>query len=208
LAANGVDAGKVETQVTPGGFLLRTNASLQSKIAIAPDAAERLAAAFGYVFRQNSVLVSDLGDGKGGTGYVTVRFAKGSLTPLVAQRFFEHAASVHKGLGGGYTAFGDEMIFLNVRDDKSKPYSELEDADFAAHMRTAAQGFAERSAEVAAVGSSRAHFVSNGWRNNPKGELYVAKLGGADGALVRQLDGIHERHVRLVNDAAQRWGWR
>ena len=204
LRAVGIDPAKVRTELTPGGYLLRTNASLQSRVAVDAGRADRLAAAFGYVFRQSSVLVSDLGDRKGGTGYTVVRFARGTLTAAKAQGFFEHAAAVNKGLGGGYTAFGDDMIFLNVRDDAGKPYSELDDTAFAAGLKQVAAGFRDGHARIARTGQARAKFVGNSWRQKPNGEDYAALLGDA----VPRLKALQDRHTAMIMEAADRYGWK
>src|SRR4051812_15916273 len=37
IRATGIDPRKVETQITPGGYLLKTNASLQSKLPLGPQ---------------------------------------------------------------------------------------------------------------------------------------------------------------------------
>ncbi|MBM3546302.1 MAG: hypothetical protein FJX54_05080 [Alphaproteobacteria bacterium] len=205
LRAVGVDPAKVRTELTPGGYLLRTNASLQSRVVVDDRQADRLAAALGFVFRQSSVLVSDLADANGGTGFVVVRFQKGTLTAAKAQDFFVHAADVHKGLGGGYTAFGDDMIFLNVRDGAGKPYSELSDRDFARGLRPAAMSYKGGKAKIARVGQAKAKFVSNSWRQKPNGEDYAAILGQP---LVSRLRPLQERHTAMIMDAAERWGWK
>jgi hypothetical protein len=206
--AVGLDPAKVKTEMTPGGYLLRTNASLQSRIAIDQARADRVAAALGYVFRQSSVLVSDLWDTKGGTGTAMVRFAPGSLTPGLAHAFFEHAAQVHKGLGGGYTAFGNDMIFLNVRDDAGKPYSGLDDRAFFAQLGQAAARFKGGKAQLASTGQARARFVGNSWRQKPNGEDYVALLGGAGSAEIIRLDRLKDRHTALILHAADHYGWK
>ncbi|MBI1774780.1 MAG: hypothetical protein HYR63_05475 [Proteobacteria bacterium] len=208
LRAVGLDPRKVETQITPGGYNLKTNASLQSKVALAEADANRLAAALGYVFRQFSVLVSDLADAGGNTGYVTVSMPKGTMNASLAQAFFLYAAGVDPGLGGGYTAFGDDMIFLNVRDGQGQPYSKLEDEAFAAAMRRAADGFTSAKATVSATGKAKARFVGNSWRNKPGGDDYVALLGGAGTPLVNRLDGLRQRQVTLILAAADRFHWR
>src|SRR6185503_8216374 len=120
----------------------------------------------------------------------------------------EHAAEIHKGLGGGYTAFGDEMIFLNVRDEAGKPYSELDDRAFAKGLRQAAASFKGGSARVARVGHARAKFVGNSWRQKPNGEDYVALLGGASDPAVARLKQVQDRHTAMLMDAAERWGWK
>lgn len=205
LRAAGVDPGKVRTEITPGGYLLRTNASLQSRIWLDDELANRVAATLGYVFRQSSVLVSDLGDAKGGTGLVVVRFPRGTLTAATAHRFFEHAADIHKGLGGGYTAFGDQMIFLNVRDEAGKPYSELSDRDFARGLRPAAMSFKGAKASIAKIGQAKAWFVGNSWSRKPNGDDYAAILGEAPAARLKPLQ---ERHTAMIMAAAERWGWK
>ena len=194
--------------MTPGGYLLRTNSSLQSRIAVDWRQADRVAAALGYVLRQSSVLVSDLADTKGGTGLAVVRFPRGSLTAAMAHSFFEHAARVHKGLGGGYTAFGDEMIFLNVRDEAGKPYSELDDRAFHRGLHTAAGSFKDGRAKVVRMGQAKAKFVGNSWRQKPNGEDYVALLGGAADPAVLRLKAVQDRHTAMLMEAAERWGWK
>ena len=87
--------------MTPGGYLLNTNASLQTQAEVDAETADRFAAAAGYVFRQWSVLVSDFGAEDGGTGYGVVSFEDGTLDAGMAHAFFEHAASIADGLGGG-----------------------------------------------------------------------------------------------------------
>jgi hypothetical protein len=208
MRAVDVDPAEVRTEMTPGGYLLRTNASLQSRVTIDERRADRLAAALGYVFRQSSVLVSDLHDRRGGTGYGVVRFAGGPLTAGKAHAFFEHAAQQTKGLGGGYTAFGSEMIFLNVRDDAGKPYSELEDRAFVAALKRAANSFKEGQARLAHAGHARARFVGNAWREKPNGEDYLAKLGGHADPVVPHLDRLKERHSAMLMEAAERYGWK
>jgi hypothetical protein len=208
VRAVGLKPGQVQTQITPGGYLLKTNASLQSKATLGDAAADRFAASLGYVFRQSSVLVSDLGDPAGDTGYVTVTMPKGTMNAGLAQSFFLHAASVDSGLGGGYTAFGDDMIFLNVRDGKGQPYSKLDDEAFESAMRRAAEGFAPAKAVVGTVGKARARFIANSWKAKPSGEDYAALLGGPGSALVKRLDRLRERQVKLLTAAADRFHWR
>lgn len=206
IAAAGFDPAAVETGMTPGGYLLKTNASLQARAMLSDPQATRLAAALGYVFRQWSVLVSELDEPGGGTAYVTVSFPDGALTPEAAQAFFEHAASVNEGLGGGYTAFGDDMIFLNVRDDAGAPYSGLDDLVFAAALGQAAGSFAGASLSVSAAGEAEARFVGNDWAAAPGGEQYAELLG--DPALVEALGPLRQAHTALAEAFGARFGWR
>lgn len=206
--AVGVDDRKMVSEVTPGGYLLKTNASLQTMADLDDAAADRFAAALGYVFRQESVLVSRLDDPTGTTDFVTVTFPRDKLDSAVAQAFFEKAASVEKGLGGGYTAFGDDQIFLNVTDGDGKPYSGLDHAAFLAGLAKAAAGFGPLKPTVTNNGKAVARFIENDWKAQPAGDAYVERLGGKDSELVRMLDGIEVHYAGLVDAAATRYGWK
>lgn len=197
------DCATPETQETPGGYLLVTNPSLQSAVSATDctqDEVERLAAALGYVYRQWDVLITDFSASEGGTGYATVAFPEGSLTPELAQDFFVFAASINGGLGGGYTAFDDAMLFLNLRDTvDGSPYSGLEDAEFIAALETAADEFAQADVvvESAAEGELEALFVSNDWASSPEGEDFAAMLDDAELVI---LDELRVAHDQLVLD--------
>lgn len=204
--AVGLDPADVETALTPGGYLLDTNASLQALALTSEQEAARLAAALGYVFRQWSVLVSRLDDESGETGYVSIRFPEGALNGEMAHAFFMAAADVDGGLGGGFTAFGDEMIFLNVRDGEHAPYSGLDDIAFAAMLGQAAGAFPDAELVVGGAGYAHAFFVDNDWETAPDGEDYAAALD--DPALVTALDGLRAEHTALVERMGAAFGWR
>lgn len=206
IAAAGLDPAAVVTQMTPGGYLLKTNPSLQARGAMTETEAVRLAAALGYVYRQWSVLVSRLDEASGPTGYVAVAFPEGALTPEAAQGFFEAAARADEGLGGGYTAFGDAMIFLNVRDAEHVPYSGLDDIAFAARLGQAA-GAHEPPLTIAGAGYADALFVDNDWDSAAAGEDYAAAMGG-DATLLSKLDALRAEHDALVAARAAEFGWR
>lgn len=206
IRASGLDPADAVTELTPGGYLLETNASLQTEIVATDAEAERLAAALGYVFRQWSVLVTALDEPAGDTAFVAVGFPEGTLTPEAAQGFFEAAAAVDEGLGGGYTAFGDAMIFLNVRDAEHEPYSGLEDVEFAAKLGLAAGRHAGGALAVEAAGYADASFVSADWDEGPDGEDYAALI--ADPAVVAALDALRAAHDALVASKAEAFGWR
>jgi hypothetical protein len=206
IAAAGFDPAKVETEMTPGGYLLRTSASLQARAAMSDAEATRLAAALGYVFRQWSVLVSELDDPEGAAAYVTVAFPPDALTADLAQAFFEHAALIDEGLGGGYTAFGDEMIFLNVRDGEGAPYSGLEDGLFAAELGYAAGAYEGAALIVGGAGVAEARFVENDWEAAPDGAQYAAALNDPD--LIAALDALRAEHTALVEEMGAAFGWR
>ncbi len=196
--AIGIDSNDLDTEVTPGGYQLKTNASLQTEAEVTSAEADRFAAGLGYVFRQYSVLVSGLDDASAKTGYVVVTFPDNTLDATVAQAFFEKAASVDKGLGGGYTAFGDDQIFLNVVGDDGKPYSGLDNAAFLAALTKAAAAFGPPQPKISDSGTATARFIGNEWDKQPKGEAYIEKLGGAGSDTVKALDAIEADYAKLV----------
>ncbi|MFS2175446.1 hypothetical protein ACCC98_05775 [Rhizobium pisi] len=207
IMANGIDPATLETEVTPGGYLLKTNASLQTEGDLDDTVADRLAGSMGYVFRQYSVLASRLNDTTGKTGFVVVRFPQDSLNATIAQRFFEAADATKNGLGGGYTAFGDEQIFLNVTNSEGKPYSGLDDATFQDGLKRTAASFGDPQPEVSSSGKATARFIGNDWEKSKRGEDYQSLLGGADSELVKKLDEIGKDYASLVTKTAASKGW-
>ena len=146
LRAAGVNEAQAVTELRMGGYRLQTNPSLHMTVPLTDEQADRLAATLGRVLDQDSVLVADFSssDRTGAdraTGYALVRFPAGTLTPDLAQRFFLAAAAEHEGLGGGYTAFGDALLFLNLRGEDGLPSSGLPDPGFAAALGRAAERF-------------------------------------------------------------------
>jgi hypothetical protein len=194
LRVLGHDPAAVTTELTVGGWQLHTNPLLHTALPLADAEADRLAAALGFVLRQDSVLVADLTQGDGRTGSVVVTLPR--LTPERAQRFFAHAAGVHAGLGGGYTAFGDAMLFLNVAGDDGAPYSGLPDGAFAEALDRAARTFP--TARLTSTGLADARFVGNDWKAAPDGEEYARRL---DPGTVAALRVLRDRHAALVRAA-------
>lgn len=168
---------QVPTEEAPGGFQLQTSPSLRVRGALEPAAADELAAALGWCLVQWSVLVTDSA-GKG-TGYASVRF-DGGLSPELADAFFHHAAGVSQGLGGGYTAFGDELRFLNLRGADGVPYSGLDDVPFVDAIRRAAASFPAGGARVSEAGELGAHLVENDWTAAADGERYLDHIDDAE----------------------------
>lgn len=195
LRALGHDPAAAVTELTVGGWRLRTNPSLHTALPLADAEADRLAAALGFVLRQDSVLVADLTQGDGRTGSVLVTLPR--LTPDRAQRFFAHAATVHAGLGGGYTAFGDVLLFLNVTGDDGQPYSGLSDGAFADALGRAARGFP--AARLTATGLADARFVGNDWTAAPDGEDYARRLAPGTVTTLRTLRDRHTALLRAAN---------
>lgn len=200
-AAVGVD--DVDAFLTPGGYLLATSPSLQIQAPFAPAEVDNLAAALGWTCYQWSVLVTDYGDTDGGTGYANVAL-DATVDADLAQRFFEHAAGVDPGLGGGYTAFGDVMTFLNLRGSDGTPYSGLEDDAFIAALQTAASSFTDAGATVASTGEVGAKFVENDWSAATTGEDYLELVEDADEPALVPLRDAYEV---LLGEAGATYGW-
>lgn len=205
LRAIGIDPLIADTRIAPGGYQLRTNPSLQTRIALDDQAAVRLAAALGFVMGQDSVLISDLDDAAGTTAYAAIGFPPGALTAELAQLFFRRAAEADKGLGEGYSVFGDEMIFINLRDGAGQPYSGLDDGEFAAALGRAAAAFTPVPARLLRNGRAAARFIANDWREHRLGEAYAARL---DGVSVLRLVGLRIRFSGQAYVHTALLGWR
>ncbi|MCC7046949.1 MAG: hypothetical protein IT562_09575 [Alphaproteobacteria bacterium] len=201
VAAVGLDPAKARTRVEPGGYALETNPSLQTQIALTPADGERLAAALGYVLRQEGVLLSDLHAADGNSYQVTIQFPRGKLTPALADEFFRRAAAIDRGLGGGFAALGDAMIFLNLRGADGKPYSGLADGPFRDRLGATSHLFP--GSAVARSGKASARLVENDWKAAPNGEDYARIVDRA----VAALDRLRARHTVMVRSQAKLQGW-
>lgn len=137
LGAIGLDPGSFDAEIVVGGYQARTNPSVLLTIDGAEPAADRAAAAFGHVFHQQAVLVWR--DGGGDTLAASVQLP--AVTPNLADHFFRHAAAVEAKLAGGFTARGNALVFLNLRDASGRPLSGLEDDAFVAALERAATAF-------------------------------------------------------------------
>lgn len=188
----------ISTLLMPGGYKLETNASLQSAMETDDKTADRFAASLGYVFRQWSVLVTDFApEGTGDTAYGVVTFDH-PVGAAEASAFFRHAASINPALGEGFTAFDEEMFFLNVTDAQGKPYSGVSDETFLADLGKAASSFTDTKVQVTGSGRADARFVENDWKASPNGEDY-AKVLGMD--LVDRLDPVRARYDAALAQA-------
>lgn len=206
LALLNIPADQVQTEVTPGGYQLETNASLQSAFETDAKTSDLFAAAIGYTFRQWSVLVTDFTpEGQGNTAYAVVTFKDHAPSGDEAQAFFQHAASVNKGLGGGYTAFGRDLFFLNIGDSEGKAYSGLDDATFVAELTKAAQSFTGTPVTVSRSGRVDARFVENDWDKSKTGQDY-GKILGRD--LTRKLTQLRREHERALRKFGTEHGWK
>lgn len=201
LAALGLAPSAAATQVAPGGYLRRTDPSLVTSFAPgARAAALRFAAAMGYALRQDSVLVF-AAEPQGGALAVTVAFAS-PLTPDLARRFFRHAGHVAPGLGGGFTAIGGDMLFINLRDGAGRPFARLDDAAFAAALQRASAAFVPE-ARIAGNARVAAALVGDGWAEG-SGEAYVRLLDGLPLAALQALDLLGLRFADMLRAAAGR----
>jgi hypothetical protein len=131
------DAGAFDAEITPGGYQGQIAPSVLLQLDTGRVDAERIAIAFGYVFEQDSVLVWR--EGEGATLLVSVELP--SLTPNLADHFFRLAMAVNPALGGGFTARGNRMQFINLRGPDGKLLGGLDDQKFEAALRTAAASF-------------------------------------------------------------------
>jgi len=177
VAALELPADKIATLMMPGGYKLETNASLQSSFEIDDKTADVFAAALGYTFRQWSVLVTDFAPpGPGDTAYGVITFDHAISGPE-ADAFFKHAAAINPALGSGFTAFDEEMFFLNVTDAQGKPHSGVDDKTFLADLGRAALSYTGSKVQMTGTGRADARFIENDWQSSPEGEDYAKRLG-------------------------------
>ncbi len=180
LEAVGIDPSLFDVEVAPGGYRGRINPSVMLPLDGERDAAERVAAAFGSVFGQESVLVWREGSGDSLVGMVDMP----SLTSNLADHFFRLATAMNPALGGGFSSRGNRMYFINLRGRDGKPFSGLDDAAFAQALRTVAErlgGFVTVSS-----GPVDARLVER--------DAYGALVGGQAAALER----LRARRVDLL----------
>jgi len=196
FAALGLDPQRSLTRVAPGGYLGKTNPSILTSLQTTADRANRLAAAFGFVLRQDSVLAVDF-DGEGAY-HVNVDFGYRTMTPEIAHAFFQRAMLVHTGLGGGYFTLDDRLVFLNLRGADGKPFSTLSDWPFLERLRIAADRFP--GARIGDSGQLGARLVSNNWKTAVNGQDYARLVDDALPALVA----LWERHDAILRAAERR----
>lgn len=169
-------AGATSIEVVPGGYRLRSDPSIVMRVEAEPRQATLLAAALGYAYRQESVLVLDMTAADADQFFVRVAFPGTMLTGALADSFFHFAAQVDPGLGQGYTAFDQELVFINLRDDAGEPYSKLDDGAFKAALAAAVSRFPDSRAAIAGSGQVEARLVGNDWKGLPDGGTYRTLL--------------------------------
>lgn len=202
----GLDFAALDSEEAPGGFLVETNPSMQSRGSLTRDEASQVAAGLGYVMYQWSVLATDFSVAEGDTAYGIVTFDDGQLDPALAQLFFAHADSVDSGLGGGYMSFGDDMIFLNLRGADGEPYSGLTDEVFIDQLGVAATTFNDAATMLSETDFADAWLVENDWDAAPDGADYAGIIG-ASGASLATLDTLQTQFNEQLLTAATLYGW-
>lgn len=148
LAAVGIDSGQFDAEIVPGGYMAKINPAVLLTLDGSEDQARRAAAGFGHIFEQSAVLIwRDASQGS-----LVVAVSLPAVTPTLADHFFRLAAAVEPGLAGGFTARGNQLLFINLRGGDGKPFSGLEDEAFAAALQRAA----DRFGGIASVSTARA----------------------------------------------------
>lgn len=192
LEVLGIGPEQVATLVMPGGYKLSTLPTLQSSFEADTDAANEFASAVGYVFRQWSVLVTDFTPSDGGNAtYGTITFDH-VVTGAEAADFFQHAATVDPALGQGYSAFDEDMFFINLTDSTGKPYGGESDENFLIHLRKAAETYSKSHVSFTETGRVDARFIQNDWKVAPNGEEYARTLGEETAARLKCIRSGHE----------------
>ncbi len=147
LAAVGLDPGLFDAEIVPGGYMAKINPAVLLTLDGNEEQARRAAAAFGHIFGQSAVLIwRDASQGS-----VAVVVSLPAVTPTLADHFFRLAATIEPGLAGGFTARGNQLLFINLRGADGKPFSGLDDDRFAAGLQRAAGQFGG----IASVSMSR-----------------------------------------------------
>lgn len=177
LGALRINPDSVQVQPGLGGYEGVSSPSLEIRASVSPEAADSLAAALGLVAFQWSVLVTHVGaEIRPTTGWGAARFDS-PPQPELAQAFFLHAAATHPALGLGYSRFGNDMIFLNLRDDQGNPTSGLEDAAYVDALRVASRSFEGAEVKLQRGRPLEAHLVGNRWSDEaPAGDDYLSLL--------------------------------
>lgn len=147
LAAIGLDPGLFDAEIVAGGYQGNINPAVLLTLDSSEQGARRAAASFGHIFNQSAVLIWR----EASEGSLVVAVGLPAVTPTLADHFFRLAAAIEPGLAGGFTARGNQLLFINLRGGDGKPFSGLEDDAFAAALQRAAGQFGG----IASVSSGR-----------------------------------------------------
>ena len=152
LETVGVDPAAFDAEIVPGGYEAKVNPSVLLTLDGSEEQAKRVAAAFGHVFEQSSVLIWREAPAGSPGGSLVAAVSLPSVTPNLAEHFFRVAGAIERGLSGGFTARGNQLLFINLRGADGKPFSGLGDEAFVAALERAASVFGG----IASVSTSRA----------------------------------------------------
>ncbi|MGE4013280.1 MAG: hypothetical protein AB7G15_14205, partial [Alphaproteobacteria bacterium] len=196
--------------VTPGGYRSKTSPSVQLVLRAAPGDASHVGAVLGFVFRQWAVMVSNadvrhvLADARRSAALVRIDRIDGRLDADLAHAFFLHAGQTAPGLALGYTSFGNQLLYLNLRDAAGNPHSQLNDLAFAERLKVAAERFSRGALRVSPPVVVDAWFVENDWAAAPTGSQYLALIGAEAAQAQARL--LQARADAFARDAARRRG--
>jgi hypothetical protein len=190
----GAFAQRARSRVRAGGYHDQVNPAIHSNITTSELEARRLAAALGFVFRQQAVLVYDLADEKGELRFVAVRFPRGTLTPALAEQFFARARAELKSDRLGFSATYSRMLFINLNTG-------IADDVFAAGLGRAAAAMPRLEIKVEPPKPVRATLIENDWEKSKEGEDYARHFGHHSEMLAGRLAQIRRRHDGRV----RRW---
>jgi hypothetical protein len=190
----GAVAARVRSRVQAGGYGNEVNPSIHSVVQTTEAEARRLSAALGFVFRQDAVLMYDLAAETGDLKQVTVRFARRSMTPAIATRYFELARRELKSDKLGFSTTLSRMIFINLNTG-------IADDALAAGLTRAAAAWPEMNIKVEPPKALRALLIENDWGKEKAGESYVRQLGANGERLATALALLQRRHDGRV----KRW---
>ena len=190
----GATAARARSRVQAGGYGDAVNPAIHSVIQTHEAEARRLAAALGYVFRQYAVIMYDLAAERSDLRYVAVRFPRGTVTPVLATRFFGLARAQLKSDKLGFSGTRSRMIFININTG-------IDDAAFADGLAKAAAQWPEARIKVDPPKPARAFLIENDWDKAKGGEDYVRQLGPESARLAGSLALLQRRHDGRV----RRW---
>jgi hypothetical protein len=189
-------ATRARSRVRAGGYHDQVNPAIHSVVTTSEIEARRLAAALGFVFRQYAVLVYDLNAEGGTLRYVSVRFARRSLSPALAERFFARARAQLKSDKLGFSATSSRMIFINLGTG-------IPDPEFAAGLRRAATDLPQINVVVEPSKPVKASLIENDWEKFKSGEAYAKLLGPEGERILPALQQLRRRHDGRVRRWAQ-----
>jgi hypothetical protein len=190
----GAVAARARSRVQAGGYGDEVNPAIHSNLQTHEAEARRLAAALGFVFKQYAVIMYDLAAEQSDVRQVSARFARGSLTPALAARFFGLARKQLASDKLGFSATRSRMIFINLNTG-------IADEAFAAGLTRAAADWPGMNIKIDPPKPVRAFLIENDWGKAKHGEQYVRQLGPTGERLAADLEVLQRRHDGRV----KRW---